>query len=172
MPDISQLRRVCAKGLAAIGYRLVDLEFFRDNRGWVVRVFIDHAAERPSVLEPPRGVTSGGHPLPASAVDLGDCRKASEHLGVVLDVEDPVDTAYRLEVSSPGVRRPLVTDEDFERFLGYRVRVTTVEKVENRKNFCGILTAASAEALTLEIDGQPVDVPRQKTKKARLELDA
>lgn len=105
------------------GYELVDLEFKQEGREWFLRIFIDK---------------EGG-------VNLDDCAGVSREVSALLEVENIIDRAYRLEVSSPGMDRPLKRPEDFERFAGQRIKVKTLDLIDpdgrghNRKTFVGIL---------------------------------
>ena len=124
MVDLARLAKICDEGLAAVGYELVDVEYVSEDGGWVLRVYID----RPSLETPPAAA-----PLPPSAICLADCQTASRHLGTVLDVEDLIPNAYRLEVSSPGIERPLRQERDFLRFAGRAARVQLRESIDGRK---------------------------------------
>lgn len=132
------------------GLEVVDVEFQREGRGWVLRVLLDRGA----------GVT------------LGDCQRVSEQLGDVLDVEDLIDHPYALEVSSPGLDRPLVSEADFVRFAGRRVRVATREPVEGQRRFRGRLRGLEGASVVLEReDGARVAIPRAAIARARLEVE-
>ena len=89
---------------ASSGYELVDVRFVMEQGGWVIRVFIDRVDERP--------------------VDLDDCERVSRELSALFDVEDPIPHAYSLEVSSPGIDRPLRTAAHFRRFVGATAKIT------------------------------------------------
>lgn len=158
MVDLQNLERIAENALSAVGYDLVDLEFQRDGQGWVFRVFIDHPQQGPAKRDDaPRRVT------------LDDCSKATRHLGTVLDVEDPIDAAYRLEVSSPGVLRPLRRKKDFERFVGWRVKVKLRDGLEGRRNFTGRIAAVDDQHLKVEVDGAEHALPLAGLAKARLD---
>ncbi|MCW5213715.1 ribosome maturation factor RimP, partial [Desulfobulbus sp. TB] len=101
-----------------MGLDLVDVQFRRES-GWVLRLFIDR-------LE-------GG-------VNVDDCAAVSRQVGTLLEVEDIIQHAYTLEVSSPGAERPLKRLRDFIRFSGKKIRVKLSEPVDNQHVFCGILT--------------------------------
>jgi ribosome maturation factor RimP len=166
MPDAAQLDalkqrlfQLCEGGLSALGYELVELEYLRDPQGWVLRVYIDH----------PHEPTPGD--APRSTITHDDCEQASRHLGTVLDVEDPIDTPYRLEVSSPGVRRPLRRSRDFARFAGLVVRVQLSQPLDGRKNFTGRILTASDDVVDLEVDGRAVQLPLERIRKAHLEVE-
>ena len=118
------------------GYELVDVEYRREPEGWKVRLFIDR----------PGGVT------------LSDCEKISHEFGTILEVEDPIPHRYTLEVSSPGLDRPLKKEADFLGAVGLRVRLTTREPMNGQRHFTGRLLAAAAPeggdglALTIQDD--------------------
>jgi ribosome maturation factor RimP len=160
--DTSRLQQICESGLAAVGYELVELEYMHDQSGWVLRVYIDHPYDgRPDPADEP----------PTSRIGLADCELASRHLGTVLDVEDLISAAYRLEVSSPGVPRPVRMQRDFARFVGRRVRVELREALGEggRKRFLGQLRSAEGGTIGVEVDGQLFSLPIEEIRRARLE---
>jgi ribosome maturation factor RimP len=132
--------------LGQLGYELVELEFAPARGRGSVRIFIDHP---------------GG-------IGIGDCERVSREVSALLDVEDPIPTAYSLEVSSPGDDRVLRTPEHFERFKGSRVLVELVAPRAGRRRYTGILQEVAATAVALEVDRQRVDVPFVEIAKARL----
>jgi ribosome maturation factor RimP len=158
----------------AAGYELVDLRFTRDQGGWVLRVFIDR--QRPEGAPP----TDPGE-IPEELVDLDDCERISRELSAVLDVEDPIPQAYALEVSSPGIDRPLRTAAHFRRFLGAEAKISMhvgvpVPGGADRKNFKGPLVAVEgdgdAAVVVIEIDGrQTFRLPLGDIDQARLVPD-
>ena len=159
--DTARLQEICESSLAAVGYELVDLEYVHDQAGWVLRVYIDH---------PYDGGPEPADALPASRIVHADCELVSRHLGTVLDVEDLIPTAYRLEVSSPGVPRPLRKGRDFARFVGRRVRVELREAREGgRKRFVGQLRSAEGGMISVEVDGRLCELPIEGIRRARLE---
>ena len=101
-------------------------------------------------------------------VDLDDCELISRALSDLLEVEDPITQAYRLEVSSPGIERPLKRTKDFVRFQGEKVQVKTFSEVEGRKQFIGILGETTEDSVTLDVDGKVIQIPRDKISKANL----
>jgi ribosome maturation factor RimP len=105
-------------------------------------------------------------------VTLDDCQRVSEELGDHLDVEDFVGYPYHLEVSSPGLDRPLTRDQDFVRFAGQEARVSTREDLQGRRNFRGRLAGLQDGAVLLDLpDGQRVLIPRELILRARLQPD-
>lgn len=132
------------------GLELVEVEFRRERAGWVLRIYIDR-----------RG---GG-------VTLGDCVRVSRELGELLDVEDFIPYSYHLEVSSPGVNRPLRKPEDFERFKGEWARLRLTEPVEGRKNIRGRIMGCEEDRVLLFCEGKLFEVPFDRISKANLDPD-
>lgn len=130
-----------------LGYELVDLEQSSGRGSAVIRLFIDRAAQ---------GIT------------LTDCERVSREVSALLDVEDPMPTAYTLEVSSPGLDRVLRTPAHFARFVGSRVFVELAAPREGRRRYTGALVSADEAGIALEVDGQRVPVSFAEIGKARL----
>ena len=166
------------------GYELVDMVLTQSQTGWVLRVFIDH--ERDAADESPAAVGV----VDRSSITFDDCEAVSRELSAVLDVEDPLDHKYNLEVSSPGLDRPLRTLVHFRRHLGYVAKVTLRDGIDGRRNFKGTLkalepsapagdtktpSAAPSEqpdmAVTIEVDGTEYRLPFNDIKNARLVPD-
>lgn len=133
--------------VADLGMELVEVEFRREAQGWILRVYLDR----------PGGIT------------LDNCKRVSEELGDHLDVEDFIEHAYHLEVSSPGLDRPLTRDEDFVRFAGQTVTILTGDDIEGRHNFRGRLVGLEAGQVLLDLpEGGRAAIPRGLILKARL----
>lgn len=128
---------------------LVDIEYRGEGRGRLLRIYIDKE----------KGVT------------VDDCADFSRELSVILDVNDVIPGKYTLEVSSPGLRRPLKNIEDYKKFKGKLVLVKTIESINNRKVFKGILNTCSEDHILIEIDGVSYEVPFHLIKKANLEIN-
>ncbi|MGE5538348.1 MAG: ribosome maturation factor RimP [Gemmatimonas sp.] len=106
-----------------------------------------------------------------AAMSVDDCADISEAVSAVLDVEDPIAGAYTLEVSSPGIDRPLVKKADYERFAGFEARVETSEPVGGRKRFRGRLLGTAEDSVRLKLDtGEDVELPLARISKAKLVL--
>lgn len=103
-------------------------------------------------------------------IGVDDCAKISRELGALLEVEDPIKGAYRLEVGSPGIDRPLITAEDFADFAGFEAKVEIFPPLEGQKRFRGRLTGADGRTVTIETDQGPVSLPFAAIEKARLVL--
>jgi ribosome maturation factor RimP len=98
---------------------------------------------------------------------INDCERLSKDLSPILDVEDPIDREYHLEVSSPGIDRPLVRARDFARFIGHEARIELADLIEGRKRFRGLIKAADAESVTITLP----DAPKDQDPDHRLPLD-
>jgi ribosome maturation factor RimP len=125
----------------AAGYDLVDLRLKSEQGGWILRVYIDAA----DAANDPEWWKHG--------VDLADCERLSRELSAVLDVDDPIPHAYSLEVSSPGIDRPLRTAAHFRRFVGGEVKVSLAIPQGDRKNFKGELEEVTDDEIVLDVDG-------------------
>ncbi len=104
-------------------------------------------------------------------VSINDCERVSRQLEALLDIEDPIPGSYTLEVSSPGLDRPLKRIEDFVRFSGRLVRVTTSERLANQTFFVGRIRAVEADTVHLEVKGRILKIPYSIIKKANLEVE-
>lgn len=136
--------------LSSFEIDLVDLEYKRSGPNWFLKVFIDK---------------KGG-------VSLDDCEKASKHISQVLDVEDIIPHSYTLEVSSPGLDRPLKNTEDYQREKGKLVRINTFGPINNQKIFIGRILDIDNSIVRIEEEklGQ-MEIPLSNIAKARLEIE-
>jgi ribosome maturation factor RimP len=147
--------------LVRLGYELVELEYAAGRAQAVVRIFIDL-----SQAEARQGQEIQGQERQGITVD--DCERVSREVAALLDVDDPVPTAYTLEVSSPGFDRVLRIPAHFERFVGARIFVELKVPRAGRKRYTGMLQAANAAGIELEVDKQKVEIPFDEISKARL----
>ncbi|MDQ7794576.1 MAG: ribosome maturation factor RimP [bacterium] len=130
-----------------LGLELVEVEYRKEAGDWRLRVVLDK---------------DGG-------VGVDDCQAFSQELGPVLDRADPVPHTYLLEVSSPGIERPLKKEADFERFAGRRVAVATFSPVEGRKRFSGELLGVDGGQVRVRLnDGEELAIPLAAIAKAKL----
>jgi ribosome maturation factor RimP len=104
-------------------------------------------------------------------VTIDDCTKVSRELGTLLDVHDVIPGSYNLEVSSPGLTRPLKKPGDYIRFKGKTVKIKTIEDIENKKVFIGKLLGFIDETVSIETEGVEYLIPYNNIEKANLELD-
>lgn len=135
--------------VASQGMELVAVEYKREARGWVLRIYIDK---------------KGG-------VSLDDCVLVSNEVGTVLDVEDPFQSPYTLEVSSPGLNRILKKEGDFERFKERLVRIRTHNAIGTRRNFKGRLLGCAKGLIQIEVGGQVLHIPLSNVAKANVEFE-
>ena len=145
---ISHLWTLIEPVLEPEGIELVDLEFRLERGKWILRLYID---------------TPGG-------VNLDHCQLVSRQVGALLDMEDPIEHAYNLEVSSPGINRVLRKEKDFETFAGSPVRIKTRRKLGGRRNFHGTLKGVENSVIVLDVDGKRVEISPDDLEKARLDL--
>jgi ribosome maturation factor RimP len=143
---VEQVLRLLEPILEDIGFELVDLEYLMERGRWVLRLYIDRE----------KGVT------------LDDCARVSREMGDVMDVHDLIPHRYVLEVSSPGLNRPLRKDRDFEGAVGKKIKVRTAVPVGGRRNFTGTLTGFREGNLLMETNGQEVTLARSEVEKANL----
>lgn len=104
-------------------------------------------------------------------VTLDDCERFSKSFGAVLNVEDPFPGPYTLEISSPGLDRPLKGIKDFEKNIGKLIRIVTVEKIENQGFFIGRIMKVDSDFVKLLVNKREIDIPFEKISKARLEVE-
>jgi len=104
-------------------------------------------------------------------VTLGDCERYSKRLGTLLDIENPLSQSYTLEVTSPGLDRPLRDIHDFEKNKGKLIRIITSEKVENQNFFIGRIINLSGDTITVDANDREINIPFHSIKKARLEIE-
>jgi ribosome maturation factor RimP len=145
--DVGKLMSVAEPVVAGQGYELVDLEWKNEPVGWVLRVFIDR---------------EGG-------INHQDCADVSNQLSTTLDVSELIPVRYSLEVSSPGLDRPLRKESDFRRFVGQKAKIKTRRPVgESRRNFAGILVGVESGKVRIDVGDQVCDVPVDDVEKANL----
>ncbi|WP_054956112.1 ribosome maturation factor RimP [Paenibacillus dakarensis] len=130
------------------GFELVDVEYVKEGSNWFLRVFVDK---------------EGG-------IDIDDCGLISEYLSQKLDENDPIPTAYFLEVSSPGAERPLKKKEDVAKAVGKDVFVTVYEAVDGMKEFEGRLESFENEELVIKSGKKQHVIPYEKVASARLAI--
>jgi len=126
------LTEMLEPAVAACGFELLGLEFVQAGRHSTLRVYIDHE----------------------NGINVDDCAEVSRQVSAILDVEDPITNEYSLEVSSPGVDRPLFKQAHYEAAVGEEVRLRTKLPQEGRRNFKGDLVAVNGDMITLKVDAQ------------------
>lgn len=146
---ISSVADILQPILVEDGIELVDIELKNEAGGKTLRIYLDK---------------NGG-------ITLDDCAKVSRNLSVLLDVNDCIQSSYTLEVSSPGLRRPLKKESDFEKFTGKKVKIKTKEMIENRRNFIGNLIGIDKKVVSVDVDGRLYSLHLDSILNANLELD-
>jgi ribosome maturation factor RimP len=150
--DAGRIRQILDPILESMGLDLWDLEYRKQGPKWLLRVYIDREI-------------GGG-------VTLKDCETVSRDLGTALDVEDIIQHAYTLEVSSPGLDRTLSKPEHFVRFAGSTVKIKTYQPVESEKVFRGRLQGIIGTIVRIEVEeGKVVNIPLSNIAKASLEVE-
>ena len=142
------VQRLLEGPVTHMGYEIVDVRYLRGPQGMVLRLVIDK----------PGGVT------------IDDCAEVSRFAGDLLDARDPIEGSYSLEVSSPGINRPLKKEADFERFKGEKVYIQTREIVHERRRFRGILIGIEGGFVSVDVNGEIFEIPLREISKARLDV--
>jgi ribosome maturation factor RimP len=148
--------------LQSTGFELVDLRFVLEQGGWVLRVQVDL----------PLAQVTDTAQVPSERVSLADCENLSRELSAVLDVEDPIPQAYHLEISSPGIDRPLRTPAHFAHFAGSEAKIALAVPLHleggERRNFKGVLRGVADDQVAIECDGQTFQLPIADIDHAKL----
>ena len=141
-----QVADLVGPALEDMDFELVDVEYLSGHGKWVLRLYIDK---------------EGG-------VTLDDCARVSREFGDLIDVKDIIIHKYVLEVSSPGLDRPLKKDKDLEHAIGKKIKVKTVAPVKGRRNYTGYLRNFQKGILYMELENGPVHLPWKEVEKANL----
>jgi ribosome maturation factor RimP len=141
-----QIEQLVEAPIESLGYMLVGIEYIKNGPDTVLRIYIDSD----------------------QGISIEDCERVSHQVNGILEVEDPISSAYSLEVSSPGFDRPLFKQRDFERFIGVEAKIAMKLPIQGRRNFKGILHGFSEGNILIEVDGEIYDLPLTKVSKARL----
>jgi ribosome maturation factor RimP len=157
MQPLEQIRAIAERVARSHGLEIWDIVTRRETTGQVVRVFIDRPGPAATAEE---------------SVSIEDCEQVSREIGTILDVEDPLPFAYTLEVSSPGLDRPLRDEQDYRRFAGRLAKIVVSEAVDNQKAFEGRLRGIEDRTVLLEgPKGRMHRLPLQLITRARLEVE-
>jgi ribosome maturation factor RimP len=157
MQPLEHIRAIAERVAAERGLEIWDVQSRREASGHVVRVFLD----RP-----------GPSATPDESVSIEDCEQVNREMSAILDVEDPLPFAYTLEVSSPGLDRPLRHSGDYQRFEGRWAKVVVREAVDNQKAFEGRLRGVDADDVMIEAsNGRMHRLPLRLIARGRLEVE-
>ena len=143
---LEQLQALLAPVIEALGYECWGLEFLSQGRHSLLRIYIDHA----------------------NGILVEDCEKVSRQVSGVLDVEDPISNEYTLEVSSPGMDRPLFTLEQFAKHAGELVKIKLRSPYEGRRNFQGSLRGVEEQDVVVLVDDHEYLLPIDMIEKANI----
>ena len=142
----TQLTEMLEPSVLALGYELGGLEFIRAGEHSTLRVFIDHE----------------------NGINVDDCAEVSRQISAVMDVEDPITVAYNLEVSSPGLERPLFKAAHYQQFVGHEANIVLKMAMGNRRKWKGDIVAVEGELITLKVDGNEESFALSNISKANL----
>ncbi len=146
MAIVDKVEQLIELPVESLGYELVGVEYIKGGQDTILRIYID--AEQ--------------------GISIEDCERVSHQVSGILDVEEPITSAYSLEVSSPGFDRPLFKARDFERFAGSAAKVSLKIPVNGRRNFTGVLQGFENDKILIEVDGEEYELPFTRLAKARL----
>lgn len=155
-PVLQAVGEVAERALAELPVEPLHLEWGTSGHQRILRLYIDRRSGQENL----------------GPVGIEDCTRASHALDEVLEAEDPIEFPYTLEVSSPGVDRPLARRRDFESCKGQVVHVESTDAVEGRKRFHGRLQGLRNERISIDVDGKQFEIPLAAVKKARLDFFA
>jgi ribosome maturation factor RimP len=146
------VRSVAERVTSGRGFELVDVEVKRERGGHFVRLYVDK---------------DGG-------IGLDELQSVSEEVSAILDAEDPIDSTYTLEVSSPGLDRPLRTEAEYRRFVGRLVKISSYETIDGRRHWTGRLQSVDGGLVTVTLEkekGTTAQIPFAKIAHGRLEVE-
>lgn len=143
---IDQIWTLVEPVIRAEGFTVVEIEYRRESQGWVLRLFIDQE----------------------DGVTVDDCAHISQVVSDLLDVADPIPSHYNLEVSSPGLNRPLRKRQHFESHKGNVIEVRATAPLQGRKKFKGKLVDIRDEEIVMDCEGQIYQIPLNLLERARL----
>ena len=149
MEIIDKVREITENYLKERSIEIVDIIYRREQPGMVLRILADK----------PEGIT------------IAECEEINNFLSEAIDKEDVIQDRYTLEVSSPGLDRPIKTDRDFERAMGRILEITTYERIDDRKTHDGTLIGMDKENIVIESDEVSTVIPRNKIALARLKIE-
>lgn len=156
----STITQLLVPTVEALGLELLGVEYLPTPGSALLRLYID------------RPVTEAADPAEAPVtVTIEDCEAVSREVSAQLDVEDPISSNYTLEVSSPGIDRPLFTPEQFARFIGESAKVGLKLPQDGRRRLQGVIVAIEGDRIDFSVDGKPFQVEFDNIDKARLVPD-
>ena len=148
-PLEAQVHALLEPSIAAMGFRLVQLKLNDGSKNRLLQIM----AERPD-----------------GSMTLEDCERISRQISAVLDVEDIIPTAYRLEVGSPGIDRPLISLQDYINYRGFTAKIETILPIQGRRRFTGEILAPEGEMLRIKVDGEIYEIALRDVQQSKLVL--
>lgn len=145
-----KIEHIVAPAVQALGYRVVQVRLVDSNKSSILRIMAERMDDR--------------------SMSLDDCTEISRTISTLLDVEDPIPQAYRLEVSSPGLDRPLVKLEDFVRYAPHEIKLETKLPLDGRRRFKGWLEGVNGTDIVLQVEGEKIAIPFNDVHTAKLVL--
>ncbi len=142
----AELEKIIRPAVEATGFEFWGLEYLAQGKHSVLRVYIDHA----------------------DGIDVDNCAEVSHQVSGVLDLENPIQGYYNLEVSSPGMDRPLFTEEQFARYQGEEAELRVSVAINGRRKFKGTIAQVENGVISLLVDGESFEIPCQQVEKAHL----
>ena len=157
---LDRIRAIAERVAESYGLEVFDVQFRRESNGWMLRIFLDVRGD-------------GVAPAPPDAsVSVDECANVSRDVSAILDVEEAISHHYILEVSSPGLDRPLRGADDYRRFAGRLAKIVVSEAVDNQKHFAGRLLGLERDAVVVETaPGKRHLIPLGLVKRARLDVE-
>ena len=157
---IDRFRAIAERVAGSYGLAIHDVQYRRESSGWVLRIFLDvpDTDERPAAAD--------------ASVTVDDCANVSRDVSAILDVEEAIDHHFILEVSSPGLDRPLRHERDYRRFAGRLAKIVVAEAVDNQKHFAGRLHGLERDGVVIETaPGKRHVLPLSLIKRANLDVE-
>ena len=146
---IKHVEAVVLPVLKELGIELVEVQYRREQTGWILRLVVDKQ----------------------DGISLGDCAAVSKEISQLLDIEDFIDQTYNLEVSSPGLNRPLKSMAEFERFVGRKAKIKTIEPIAGEHVFIGKINKTEGESIVLGVGTKEMTILFSQVARARLEVE-
>jgi ribosome maturation factor RimP len=134
------VRELLEKPINDLGYDVWDVEFLKEGSEWFLRITIDSE----------------------NGIDINDCEKVHRAIDPLLDDADPIETAYHLEVSSPGIEREIKTEAHIEACLGWDVEVRFYAPIDGKKSICGILAGGDKKSVTIDVNDELIELEMSK----------
>lgn len=145
-----KIRAIIGSAIKDMGYDIVQIRMMDGGKNATLQIMAERVDQKEMTVD--------------------DCADISRTVSALMDVEDPITTAYRLEISSPGIDRPLVKPEDYVRFMNYEAKIETTLPLDGRKRFKGIIKAADGSKVTVDSGGSVFEIPLGAVSHAKLVL--